>query len=232
MLNPSILIIEDDTAIQNLISTTLEINDYKHQICSNGKNGLSIILSNNPDIIILDLGLPDIDGIEIIKKVRGWSNVAIIVVSARNEDSDKIAALDAGADDYLTKPFSIDELLARIRVNLRRIEYMNSRNNDSSSIFENKNLKIDYSSACVFINNNEIHLTPIEYKLLTLLSNNVGRVLTYNSILKEVWGSTLESEIPSLRVFMTTLRKKIEKFDPNTKYIQTHVGIGYRMIKL
>ena len=230
MNKPFILVIEDDKAIRNLISATLDINDYKYCLAENGQAGLAAILSQNPDIVILDLGLPDMDGVDIIKKVRTWSGVAIIVVSARNEDQDKISALDAGADDYLTKPFSVDELLARIRVNLRRQNYINSRKDDETPLFVNGNLKIDFTSGCVYINEEEVHLTPIEYKLICLLAKNVGRVLTHNYILSEIWGSAFQSEIPSLRVFMTTLRRKIEKQD-SLKYIQTHVGIGYRMIK-
>lgn len=230
MNKPFILVVEDDKAIRNLMSAALEISDYKYFVAENGKSALTAILSQTPDIIILDLGLPDMDGIEIIKKVRTWSNTTIIVVSARNEDQDKIDALDAGADDYLTKPFNVDELLARIRTALRRQNYIGSCNHNENSVFENAGLKIDFASGCTYVNNQEIHLTPIEYKLLCLLAQNVGRVLTHNYILTQIWGSAFQSEIPSLRVFMTTLRKKIEKSN-SVKYIQTHVGIGYRMIK-
>ena len=171
------------------------------------------------------------DGVELIKKVRTWSNNPIIVVSARSEDKDKIDALDAGADDYLTKPFSVDELLARIRVAVRKMNYINS-GKENETLFINGGLKIDYCAGCVFIDEKEVHLTPIEYKLLCLLAKNVGKVLTHNYILKEVWVNAFESDTPSLRVFMATLRKKIEKDSANPIYIQTHIGIGYRMIKI
>ncbi len=169
------------------------------------------------------------DGVDIIKKIRGWSSVPIIVVSARSEERDKIEALDAGADDYLTKPFSVDELLARIRVALRRNTGGNS-NGKREAVFENGRLKIDYSAGCAFIDNREIHLTPIEYKLLRLLSQHIGKMLTHNFILKEVWGGgAMPGDVSSLRVFMATLRKKIEPDPTHPQFIQTHIGIGYRM---
>ena len=188
--------------------------------------------SQKPDIILLDLGLPDLDGVEVIRKVRSWSNVPIIVISARNDDHDKIEALDAGADDYLTKPFSEDELLARLRVTLRRLSYIQNSHPAEESVFVNGDLKIDYTSGCVFVEDRELHLTPIEYKLLCLLAKNVGKVLTHTYLLREVWGSVLETDIASLRVFMATLRKKIETDTVHPKYIQTHVGVGYRMIQV
>ena len=231
MNKTSILVVEDDKAIRNLITTTLNAHDYNYASAENGEAAILMAVSKNPDVIILDLGLPDIDGIEIIKKVRTWSNNPIIIVSARSEDKDKIDALDAGADDYLTKPFSVDELLARIRVAVRKMTYSNDFD-EKSTVFINGDLKIDYSAGCVFIEQQEIHLTPIEYKLLCLLAKNVGKVLTHNYILKEVWINALESDTPSLRVFMATLRKKIEKDTANPVYIQTHIGIGYRMMRV
>lgn len=156
----------------------------------------------------------------------------IIVVSARSEDFDKVSALDAGADDYLTKPFSVDELLARLRVALRRVRYDSDRLGEESSSYENGDLRIDYSAGCAFISDKEIHLTPIEYKLLCLLAKNTGKVLTHNYILKEVWGSPTASDVSSLRVYMATLRRKIEKNSNGVQYIQTHVGIGYRMLRI
>lgn len=189
-------------------------------------------LSCKPDVMLLDLGLPDMDGVEIIKKIRSWSNMPIIVVSARSEDFDKVSALDAGADDYLTKPFSVDELLARLRVALRRVRYDSDRLGEESSSYENGDLRIDYSAGCVFLSDREIHLTPIEYKLLCLLAKNTGKVLTHNYILKEVWGSPTASDVSSLRVYMATLRRKIEKNSNGVQYIQTHVGIGYRMLRI
>lgn len=229
MYKPKVLIVEDDPAISNLIRTTLDTQNYQYHTAQTGSGAILDAVSYNPDVIILDLGLPDMDGVDIIKKVRSWSNLPIIVVSARSEDQDKVDALDAGADDYLTKPFSVDEFLARVRVALRRSYTEASA--EECSIYENGELKIDYAAGCVYVQGVEIHLTPMEYKLLCLLAKNTGKVLTHNYILKEIWGSALESDTPSLRVFMATLRKKIEKNPSSPQYIQTHVGIGYRMIR-
>ncbi|WP_195954251.1 response regulator [Clostridium tertium] len=227
----SILVVEDDKAIRNFISATLDIHSYNCFTAENGEQAMILATSHKPDIIILDLGLPDIDGVDIIKKIRAWSNCPIIVVSARSEDKDKIEALDSGADDYLTKPFSVDELLARIRVAIRKMNYDNTKKEESTE-FINGDLKIDYVSGCVFVGKEETHLTPIEYKLLCLLAKNVGKVLTHTYILKEIWGIAYESEIPSLRVFMATLRKKIEKNCEKNTYIQTHIGVGYRLVRM
>lgn len=233
MVNPHILVVEDDQAIRNLITTTLETQDYKFHTATTGSEAILEAVSYRPDIILLDLGLPDMDGVEIIKKIRTWSTVSIIVISARSEDSDKIDALDAGADDYLTKPFSVEEVLARLRVTIRRINYMNQNSqNIDDAVFINGLLKIDFAAGCVYQSEQELHLTPIEFKLLALLAKNVGRVLTHTYILKEVWGSTIEDDVPSLRVFMATLRKKIEPDSAHPIYIQTHIGVGYRMLKI
>ena len=227
----TILVVEDDSAVRNLISTTLQAHTYKYLVAAIGETAILEASSHNPDIILLDLGLPDIYGIEIIKNVRSWSNMPIIVISARSEDSDKIEALDVGADDYLTKPFSVEELLARLRVTLRRLSYIENTNVHSST-FLNGGLKIDYSAGCAYLNDEELHLTPIEYKLLCVLSKNMGKVLTHTYITHEIWGSSWESDVASLRVFMATLRKKIEKEPSSPQYIQTHVGVGYRMLKV
>ena len=232
MNKPLILLVEDDAAVRNLMTTTLEIHQYRYLTAETGEMALLAVTSHNPDVILLDLGLPDLDGMEIIRKVRTWSKVPIIVLSARSEDTDKIDALDAGADDYLTKPFSVEELLARLRVTLRRLQDSVDGAGASSTVFTNGALKIDYAAGCVYLNGQEIHLTPIEYKLLCLLARNIGKVLTHTYIMREVWGSALESDVASLRVFMATLRKKIEADPANPRYIQTHVGIGYRMLKL
>ena len=231
MYKSKILVVEDDPAITNLIRTTLETQDYQYHTAKSGSAALMDAVSYNADVIILDLGLPDMDGVEIIRKVRGWSNVPIIVVSARSEDRDKVEALDAGADDYLTKPFSIDELLARLRVALRRSRMEEADVRSSGSTYTNGSLSIDYAAGCAYLDGVEVHLTPIEYKLLCVLARNTGKVLTHNYIFKEVWGSTLASDTPSLRVFMATLRKKIEKDPSNPQYLQTHIGVGYRMIR-
>ena len=232
MNKPLILVVEDDFAINNLIATTLDTQSYQYHTAKTGTGALLDAVSYNPDIIILDLGLPDMDGVDIIRKVRGWSNVPIIVVSARSEDKDKVDALDAGADDYLTKPFSIEELLARLRVALRRVRFASDKVGEESSVYRNGDLRIDYAAGCAFLMDREIHLTPIEYKLLCLLAKNTGKVLTHNYILNEVWGSVYASETPSLRVFMATLRKKIEPDPSDPRYIQTHIGVGYRMLRV
>ncbi|MEG1559278.1 MAG: response regulator transcription factor [Clostridia bacterium] len=227
-----ILIVEDDPSIRNLISTALETQQYRFHTAATGAEAVIEAVSQAPDIMLLDLGLPDMDGTDIIVKIRSWSSMPIIVISARNEDRDKIEALDAGADDYLTKPFSVEELLARIRVTLRRISYIQNAAGKESSEFINGGLKIDYASGCAYLEENELHLTPIEYKLLSLLAKNIGRVLTHAYITRAVWGSAWENDVASLRVFMVNLRKKIESDPSQPKYIQTHVGIGYRMLKL
>ena len=227
-----ILVVEDDTSIRNLITTTLKAHDYSFVTAGTGEEAVMTAASHNPDVILLDLGLPDIDGVEVFGRVRSWSNLPIIVISARSEDSDKIDALDAGADDYLTKPFSVEELLARLRVVQRRLALMEEQSGRENSIFINGALKVDYASGCVYVGEEEIHLTPIEYKLLCLLARNVGKVLTHRFITQSVWGSGWENDVGSLRVFMATLRKKLEKAPGSPKYIQTHIGIGYRMIRV
>ena len=231
MNNLLILVVEDDAPVRNLIGTTLKTHGYDYMTASNGESAVMQASSHNPDIVLLDLGLPDIDGVDVIKKIRTWSEMPIIVISARTEDKDKIDALDAGADDYLTKPFSVEELLARIRVTERRLSAIQS-SNKSESIFVNGDLKIDYAAGCAYLSGKELHLTPIEYKLLCLLSRNVGKVLTHTFITQKIWGAAWESNIASLRVFMATLRKKIEPSADSPQHIQTHVGIGYRMIKI
>ena len=231
MVKAKILVVEDDPAITKLIRATLETQSYQYHTVKDGAGAIMEALSYNPDVIILDLGLPDMDGVDIIRKVRGWSDVPIIVVSARSEDRDKVDALDAGADDYLTKPFSIDEFLARLRVALRRSHAEVALTQKRDAIYENGALRIDYAAGCVTMGGEEIHLTPIEYKLLCVLAKNTGKVLTHNYILKEVWGNALSSELPSLRVFMATLRKKIEPNPAQPTFIQTHIGVGYRMIR-
>ena len=226
-----ILVTEDDAPVRNLITTTLRANDYRYITADTGEGAVAEAASRNPDIILLDLGLPDIDGEEVIGKVRSWSNVPIIVISARSEDSDKINALDAGADDYLTKPFSVEELLARLRVTQRRLALM-AESQPRQSVYENGPLRIDFVSGCAFLNEEELHLTPIEYRLLNLLAANTGKVLTHRYILQKVWGSSWENDVGSLRVYMATLRRKLEKSPDAPRFIQTHIGIGYRMMKL
>ena len=232
MNKPTILVVEDDSSVKNLITTTLKAHDYRHLTAPNGASAILEASSHNPDIVLLDLGLPDIDGVEVIKKIRTWSNMPIIVISARSEDTDKIDALDAGADDYLTKPFSVEELLARLRVTQRRLAMMQSESFTASSVFTNGRLRVDYAAGCAYLGGEELHLTPIEYKLLCLLSKNVGKVLTHTFITQNIWGSSWDNDIASLRVFMATMRKKIEQKPHSHQYIQTHIGVGYRMLKV
>ena len=232
MNKPLILVVEDDAPVRSLIATTLKTHDYKYLSAQNGAGAITEALSHNPDVVLLDLGLPDMDGVDVIRKIRSWSNMPIIVISARTEDSDKTEALDAGADDYLTKPFSVEELLARLRVTQHRLALMKTDFAQESPVFMNGALKIDYAAGCAFLDGEELHLTPIEYKLLCLLSRNVGRVLTHTYITQQIWGSSWENDIASLRVFMATLRKKLENGKDGQQYIQTHIGIGYRMLRI
>ena len=226
----TILVVEDDKPVRTLITTTLKANGYRFIEALTGEEAILQATSHNPDVILLDLGLPDMDGVEIIRKVRSWSNVPIIVISARSEDSDKIGALDSGADDYLTKPFSVEELLARLRVTQRRLAMLGAEHADT--VFVNGSLRIDYAAGCAYLDGNELHLTPIEYRLLCLLAQNVGKVLTHTYITQKIWGNSWENDIASLRVFMATLRKKLESAPDSPQYIQTHIGVGYRMLKV
>ena len=232
MNKPLILVVEDDTPVRNLITTTLKAHDYRFITAVNGESAVLEASSHNPEIILLDLGLPDMDGIEVIRKVRSWSNLPIIVISARSEDSDKIDALDAGADDYLTKPFSVEELLARLRVTQRRLAALQIGTMNTEAVFTNGKLKVDYAAGCAFLDGQELHLTPSEYKLLCLLCKNVGKVLTHTFITQQIWGRSWDNDVASLRVFMATLRRKLEKDPDSPQYIQTHIGVGYRMLRV
>lgn len=225
-----ILVVEDDRSVMNLITTTLKIHAYQYSTAANGTQAVSLCSSLNPDLILLDLGLPDIDGIEVIKSVRQWSSAVIIIISARDEDSDKIEALDAGADDYLTKPFSVDEMMARIRAAARRMQYLRT-DQAESPVYSNGSLVIDYSSNIVTCGNEEVHLTNIEYKLLCLLARNTGKVLTHTYIIDRIWGRGVSTDIVSLRVYMTSLRKKL-KNKTDEDLIRTHIGIGYQMVRI
>ncbi len=227
-----VLVVEDDAPVRNLITTTLKAHEYKHIVAENGEEAILQASTCNPDVILLDLGLPDMDGVDVIKKIRTWSNLPIIVISARNEDSDKIEALDNGADDFLTKPFSVEELLARLRVTGRRLAMMQAGPEANEAVFTNGNLRVDYAAGCAFIGDEELHLTPNEYKLLCLLSHNVGKVLTHTYITQNIWGSSWDTDVASLRVYMANLRKKLESTPDSPHYIQTHIGVGYRMMKV
>ena len=226
-----ILVVEDDRSVSSLITTTLKLNQYNYISAGTGNEAISLCASHHPDLILLDLGLPDIDGIEVIRTIRTWSGAVIIIISARGEDSDKIAALDSGADDYLTKPFSIEELLARIRAAQRRMQYIRA-GREENPVFTNGDLSIDYTSRQVTLAGKEVRLTAIEYRLLTLLCANVGKVLTHSYIIDQIWGGGVEIDIISLRVYMTSLRKKLKAAQPDFSLIETHIGIGYQMLRI
>ncbi len=232
MNNPVVLVIEDDAPVRNLIVTTLKTHDYKYLTAKNGAEAIMMASSHNPDVLFLDLGLPDMDGIDVIRQVRSWTTTPIIVISARGDDADKIEALDAGADDYLTKPFSVEEMLARLRVTIRRLALMNIDKGEDHSTYTNGKLTIDFLAGVACLDGEELKLTSMEYKLLCLLAKNTGKVLTHTYITQNIWGRSWDNDIASLRVFMTTLRKKIEPGPEAPKYIQTHIGIGYRMLKV
>lgn len=222
-----ILIIEDDKYILNFISLSLKASGYSFVTAGTVADGVSLFYSHNPDIVLLDLGLPDEDGIKVVEIVRKVSECPIIIVSARGEENEKIMALDLGADDYVTKPFHMGELLARIRVVERKINKMKMPG-ENTKIFECDYLKVDYEKRKIMVNGSEVHLTPIEYKLLLLLIANRGKVLTHNYILKKVWGYEETGDSKSIRVFMASLRRKIEINTTNPRFILTEVGIGYK----
>lgn len=226
---PLVLVVEDDKPIRNFITASLAAQDLKYIETNKGMEAIALSLSHNPSLIILDLGLPDIDGIQVITKVREWSATPIIIVSARESERQKIEALDRGADDYLTKPFGIGELLARIRVALRHGSN-NLHKNENRDTYKVKDLIVDFNRRRVMIDNEEIHLTPIEYKIMILLCKYPGKVLTHNFMIHEIWGSPIGNETQSLRVFMANLRRKIEKNPAEPEYIYTEVGVGYRLV--
>lgn len=231
MMNPrhEILLIEDERNICNFIVTTLKTQDYKVDFAVNAVSGLSLAASGCPDLILLDLGLPDMDGIEVIQSIRKWSNVPIIVISARTQEKEKVDALDAGADDYITKPFGTSELMARIRTALRRSSLNGGMMSPAQNRYTAKGLVIDYEKHLVTVNGEIVHFTQIEYKILTYLSRNAGRVITYDSLLTHVWGPFADNNNRILRVNMANIRRKLENNPADPQYIQTEIGIGYRM---
>lgn len=228
--NLLIMIVEDDEGISNFISAILTSNDYKVIKTSSGKEAISLAASYCPDLILLDLGLPDMDGVEILKTIRQWSGIPVIVVSARGHEREKVEVLDLGADDYITKPFGTSELLARIRTGLRHSHISSALSPLGTDKVVVGDLEIDYSKRLVYMGSKEVHLTPIEYKIIVLLSKNLGKVLTHNYIVKEVWGP-YTNEIQTLRVNMANIRRKLEENPAEPKYILTEVGVGYRMVE-
>jgi two-component system KDP operon response regulator KdpE len=221
------VVIEDDAQIRRFLKATLEENGFKYVEAETAKKGLVQCETQMPDLIILDLGLPDLDGLEVIGTVREWSKVPIVVLSARGQEKDKVAALDAGADDYLTKPFGVEELLARIRVALRHASRTGS--SEAESVFRHEDLEVDLGRRLVFVSGNEVHLTPIEYRLLATLVKHAGKVLTHRQILVEVWGPNAEFEHQYLRVYMNQLRHKLEPEPARPRYLVTETGVGYRL---
>lgn len=222
-----ILVIEDEESISNFISTTLKANEYIVITARTGKEALSMIPSHCPDVVLLDLGLPDLDGMEVLQKIREWSNIPIVVVSARTEEADKVSALDLGADDYIAKPFGTSELLARIRTALRHS--IKGMPNTAQDVFELRGLKINFDKRQVTVDGKDVHLTQIEFKLVSLLAKSAGRVLTYDSIITELWGPYAVKDNQILRVNMANIRRKLEKNPAQPQYIFTEVGVGYRM---
>lgn len=231
-MNPKheILLIEDERNICNFIVTTLKSNDYKVNYALNASSGLSLAAAGCPDLILLDLGLPDMDGIDVIHNIRNWSIVPIIVISARTQEKEKVDALDAGADDYITKPFGTSELMARIRTALRRSTINNNLLLPAQNQYVAKDLVIDYEKHVITINGNIVHFTQIEYKILTYLAQNAGKVITYDSLISHVWGPFADSNNRILRVNMANIRRKLESNPADPQYIFTEIGIGYRMI--
>ena len=222
-----ILLIEDEPQMQRLLRIILQGHGFRIVEAQTGQEGLMQAATRALDVILLDLGLPDIDGLEVTRRVREWSDVPIIVISAREQEQDKIKALDAGADDYLTKPFAAGELLARIRVAMRHKAMLQS--GEKESIFILDALRVDLVRRQVFLNEKEVHLTPIEYKLLTVLIKNAGKVVTHSQLLKEVWGPSYLRETQYLRVYMTQLRHKLEADPARPRFLMNEPGIGYRL---
>ncbi len=223
---PLILIIEDEQPIRRFLRTTLVNHGYKLVEATTAQEGLAQAASRPPDLVILDLGLPDLDGLEVIRQLREWTTLPIIILSARGQESDKVAALDSGADDYLTKPFGVGELLARIRVLLRHAARVGEK---EEPLFTTGDLKVDLAKRQVWVGDQEIHLTPIEYKLLTVLIRYAGKVVTHRELLKQVWGPGYAEESQYLRVYMTQLRHKLEADPARPRYLTTELGVGYRL---
>ena len=228
-----ILVVEDEKALCDAIARSLRHLAYSVDCCHDGQTAIDLLAIETFDLVVLDLNLPEADGMTVLETLRETDHdTKVLILSARCDIADKVGGLDAGANDYLTKPFSVEELLARLRVTQRRLSQMQAENGVQSAVFENGALRIEYAAGCAYLDGEELHLTPIEYKLLCLLSQNVGKVLTHTFITQKIWGSSWENDIASLRVFMATLRKKLEKNGEQTQYIQTHIGVGYRMLKV
>ena len=227
-----VLVVEDDKRISNFIKTVLEANNYDVIVAQTGAEAYSMVTSQCPDVVILDLGLPDMDGMKILQGVREWSAMPVIVVSARTHERDKVEALDLGADDYITKPFGTSELLARIRTAIRHTRSgIPNQPGGQTGVFKSGGLIIDYDKHRVFIDGVDAGLTQNEYKIVSLLGKYAGKVMTYDYIIKEIWGPNMKNDNRILRVNMANIRRKIEKNPAEPEYIFTEVGVGYRMIE-
>ncbi len=224
---PVIVVVEDESPIRRFLRATLTSHGYQLLEAVNGQEGLALVTARLPDLVLLDLGLPDIDGLEVTQRLREWTTIPIIVLSARGQEQDKVAALNAGADDYLTKPFGVDELLARMRVALRHAARATQGTNET--IFTLGNLRVDRERRQVFVADSEIHLTPIEYKLLTTLIEHAGKVVTQRQLLQLVWGPHYATETQYLRVYMGQLRHKLEADPARPRYLLTEPAVGYRL---
>ena len=227
----SVLIIEDEKSICDFIGKTLDSHEYKVTAANNGKDGLALITSSLPDLVLLDLGLPDMDGMDIIRKTREWSSLPIIVISARTQEKEKVQALDAGADDYITKPFGTFELLARIRTAIRHNNKLSDDSQNANRPYAADGLTIDFERRLVTLHGKEIHLTRGEYKIVSLLAKNSGKVMTYDTLIDQVWGPYADDNNRILRVNMANIRRKIEENPGEPKYIFTELGVGYRMLE-
>jgi two-component system KDP operon response regulator KdpE len=222
---PRILVVDDEHAIRRFLRTSLTANGYVVFEAAGGQEALPAVVNYRPDVLILDLGLPDLDGIEVTKRLREWTHLPIIILSVREQEADKIAALDAGADDYLTKPFGVGELLARLRVVLRHL----ARAGNEEPVFEQNSLRVDLARRLVTVNSLEIQLTPTEYDILRVLVNHAGKVLTHQQLLRQVWGPGYETEVHTLRVNISNLRHKVEADPARPGLIVTEPGVGYRL---
>ncbi|HLF98806.1 MAG TPA: response regulator [Methylococcaceae bacterium] len=227
MTQPVIVVIEDDPPMRRFLRTSLGSQGFKVHEADTGRQGLVLVGNRKPDLLILDLGLPDMDGVEVVRSLREWSALPIVVLSARSQESDKIEALDAGADDYLTKPFGIGELLARIRVALRH--RARPASGAADALFCAGDLRVDSGARRVFVGENEIRLTPIEFRLLATLVRHAGRVLTHRQLLKEVWGPAHVEHVHYARIYMGMLRQKLEADPARPRYLLTEAGVGYRL---
>ncbi len=229
-MQPTILIIEDEKPLRGFLRASLKTQGYDVLEVETGGAGLALAASHLPDLVVLDLGLPDMDGLEVIRGIREWSQMPVIILSARDQERDKVSALDLGADDYLTKPFGVGELLARIRASIRRSSLIRQDGENALPVYDVNGLRIDAEKHLVSVEGEEVHVTPMEFKLLTVMARHAGKVLTHNFLLREVWGPSSGNETQYLRVFMANLRRKLEKDPARPLYLRTEVGVGYRLV--